>query len=357
MIESAVYINKISTAVPDYEIHTQTLELLKNLAVTDENKSKLEHLNQKCQIEKRYSVLSQLVDLDESHPEAFYNFKRFPTTADRMTRYQQEALPLASNAIENLLPKTIRNKITHLIITSCTGFYAPGLDIDIVQKFNFNPSIERSLIGFMGCYAAIPALKLAHHIVRSQTDAQVLILNIELCTLHWRIEAPPDQLVTFLLFADGCAASVVSAKPVGLKLNGFYNTILPNTLPYMKWTIGNDGFYMNLDPVIPKQLALALHQEKSKILNQKNPSDITLWAIHPGGRSILDAAKNTFELSDVAIAASRNVLRNYGNMSSATVMFVLKQLLEDATLHGEGCGMAFGPGLSLETMAFSKESP
>lgn len=351
-METPVYLNRIEIAVPPYECHGEFVRAVPKLIPSEDLREKVEKSISRLGIERRFTVLQNGIDFDGNRPEAFYRFGKFPSIEQRMQVYQDQALPLASLALEPLLAKINRESITHLLLTSCTGFYAPGIDIDIVRKFRLSPSVERTLIGFMGCYAAIPALKLARRIVRSETSAKVLIVNLEMCTLHWREDVPLDQWISFLLFADGCAASLVSAEAGGIRLDGFFSDLIPDSLDLMRWTIGDNGFYMKLDAQIPKALRQGLRSGLDKVLHGKPLESIQSWAVHPGGRSIVDAVREELGLEERQLRHSREVLRDYGNMSSPTVMFVLKKIMEDPACRGPGCGMAFGPGLTLESFTY-----
>lgn len=349
------YINSISCAVPAHEGHSKAIDFFLRVISSADEKGKLKAVARRLGIERRHTVLRDFFDVDGADKKAFYQVDRFPTTAERMNRYQKDALPLALKAVQPLLNSQDGRSLTHLIVTSCTGFYAPGLDIDIVENLKLNPRIQRTLIGYMGCYAAIPGLKLAQQIVQSDRKARVLMINVELCTLHWRKgDIPFDQFISFLLFADGCAASVISAESKGLRLDQFYGTVLPDTQDLMEWTIGDDGFFMKLDAGLPKVLVRGLKQEKENILWKKSPQDFDFWAIHPGGRGILNGIQASLNLTDEAMAPSREVLRNYGNMSSPTLMFILKEFLEGKK-SGLGCALAFGPGLVIESLVFFRK--
>jgi predicted naringenin-chalcone synthase len=203
----------------------------------------------------------------------------------------------------------------------------------------------------MGCYAAINALKLARHIVRSEGNARVLVVNIELCTLHLQETPNLEQVLSFMLFGDGCAACVVSADATGIALDRFRAVVVPNTSEMITWNIRDFGFDMVLSGMVPSTIHDALRGGVADILDGASTQAIDLWAIHPGGRTVLDAVERAFRLAPTALAASREILRRYGNMSSATVMFVFERLLRQAA-RGAGCAMAFGPGLTAETMLF-----
>jgi predicted naringenin-chalcone synthase len=239
-----------------------------------------------------------------------------------------------------------------LIITSCTGFSAPGLDLDLIARCELPTTVERTVIGFMGCYAAINALKLAYHIVRSEASARVLVVNLELCTLHLKETADLEQMLSFLLFADGCAASLVSAEPSGIALDSFRAMLVPDTRDLITWNIRDAGFDMVLSGRVPAVIQDGLRRSADEILAGAPAAAIDLWAVHPGGRTVLDAVERAFALAPTALAASRDVLRRYGNMSSATVMFVIERLMRSGARGRSGCAMSFGPGLIAETMLF-----
>jgi alpha-pyrone synthase len=204
------------------------------------------------------------------------------------------------------------------------------------------------MVGFMGCYAAINALKLARHIVRSDPKAGVLMVNLELCTLHFQETQALEQVLSFLVFADGAAASLITAHEQGFALDGFRAVTVPGTRDLITWKIRDLGFDMLLSGQVPAQLGHALHQ--SDLMGLRDGID--LWAVHPGGRSILDAVEDGLELPPHALAASREVLSRFGNMSSATIMFVLQRMMQQARPGLRGCAMSFGPGLTAETMRF-----
>jgi alpha-pyrone synthase len=226
------YLNEISLAVPDHDVHRKFIDFAPSLLKDDRSKALFRRMAGRCQIEHRYSVL-------EAHPEHgrvdvhdFYAPDGFPDTETRMRFYRKHAFPLARRALDGLHLSDMKDDITHLILTTCTGFYAPGLDIEIVEHYGLKPSVERTIVGFMGCYAGMNALKLARHIVRSDHGAHVLILNLELCTLHLQQTDNLEQTLSFLLFADGCSASVVSAEQKGIELQSFYSAVMPDSGEY-----------------------------------------------------------------------------------------------------------------------------
>ncbi len=272
-----------------------------------------------------------------------------PSTAERMTLYAQEAPTLAVKAIERLGDL---GYITHLVVASCTGFVAPGVDQIIAARIGLSPSVERTLIGFMGCYAAVTALKTARHIVRSEPDARVLVVTVELSTLHLQADLAIEPLLAMLQFGDGAAAAIVSASGSGLKLGKPFAATVEDSGDLIRWAIGDTGFAMHLSGAVPGRLgeALADPETRRALTGGIDAGTIDGWAVHAGGRSILDAVQTALGLSPDALEASRRVLRDYGNMSSATLMFVLAGMMDRRP--AEGVALAFGPGLAAEGLRF-----
>ncbi len=353
---TTAYINRIATAVPEHQVHGTFVRFAERLLQDRRSQILFSRMAGRAQIERRWSCLAPARDgwNDSVDADGFYTLGQFPSTAKRMTRYENEAPALAARAVDGLGLGADAADATHLIVTSCTGLSAPGVDLALVERCGLNPSIERTMIGFMGCYAAINGLKLARHIVRSEPAAKVLVVSLELCTLHLQETPDIDRLLTFLLFGDGCAAALVSGEPTGLALDQFHAVLVQEASEQITWNIGDVGFDMLLSGQVPTSIAEALRLNSAAILGQRAPEVIDLWAVHPGGRTVLDAVEGAFALPQDALATSRAVLRDYGNMSSATVLFVLESFLRQKPPAGaRGCAMAFGPGLTAETMLFS----
>ncbi|HEX5280379.1 MAG TPA: type III polyketide synthase [Micropepsaceae bacterium] len=349
------YINRIATAVPPHEVHTAFVDYARaKLIGSGRNAVLFQRMVERSGIARRYSCLSPDPDCppDAVSARDFYLGAHFPTTDERMRVFRAEAPALAQSAVERLLPARERNRITHLLITCCTGFSAPGLDFEIMDRCSVPRTAERTTVGFMGCYAAVNALKLARHIVRSEVKARVLTVNLELCTLHLQDTVDLEQVLSFLIFADGCAASLISAEPEGLAITRFHAAAIPASRELITWNIGDTGFDMVLSGKVPGLLRTALPRCIDEVLDGTPPEMVRLWAVHPGGRSILDAVEQALSLPASALSASRDVLYRFGNMSSATVMFVLEQMLKQGKPGELGCAMAFGPGVVAETMLF-----
>jgi alpha-pyrone synthase len=349
---TAAYINRIATAVPPNDVHATFLHFAKSML--NGHSAVFERMAQRSGIDHRYSFLAPsrdpdgpIIDRDE-----FYVRGNFPSTASRMRYFEAHAPELAAAAIEGLGLGGDRSNITHILIACCTGLSAPGLDLEIVERCGLPPSAERTLIGFMGCYAAINAMKLARHIVRSEPLARVLVVNLELCTLHLQETPDLDKILSFLLWGDGCAAALVSCEPEGLALEDFKALIVPDSRDLITWRVRDQGFDMALSGKVPATIQTALADHIHEILGQTSVREIDLWAVHPGGKTVLDAVERGLDLPPPALAVSREVLRRFGNMSSATVMFVLDAMMKSAAKGAAGLAMSFGPGLVAETMRF-----
>jgi alpha-pyrone synthase len=344
-----VYLNAVGAAVPRHEVHAKFVAYAPRLLGSARDRRLFARMAERAGIEHRYSVLAPHPDPERLDLAGFYRAGAFPGTATRMRLFEEHAADLAFAAALDVDADLCG--VSHLVVATCTGLFAPGLDLQLIERLSLERTIERTVVGFMGCSAALNALKVARHIVRSQPDARVLVVCLELCTLHLQETDDLEQVLSFLIFADGCAAGLVSAEPRGLALHEFYAAVMPEAADQITWRIGDAGFDMRLSGQVPKTIARGLPPHLPAILAGRHPQDVALWAIHPGGRSVLDAAERALGLAAGRLLTSREILRRYGNMSSPTVMFVLKAMLDDAA-RGLGCAISFGPGLVAETMLF-----
>lgn len=349
---TTAYLNRIATAVPEHDVHEAFVGFAAQMLADPRLRTVFRRMVSRAEIAHRYSFLNpeqSPSQFSSNDAHAFYRAGCFPDTARRMQLFEQNAPVLMRKAVDQLaLNQEERAGITHVLVTCCTGLYAPGLDFEIVDHLGLPAGTERTMVGFMGCYAAINALKLARHIVRSDPKAGVLMVNLELCTLHFQETQELEQVLSFLVFADGAAASLVSAREQGFALDSFKSVMVPDTRGLITWKIRGLGFDMLLSGRVPGELGRALHE--GELMSESETID--LWAVHPGGRSILDAVEKGLELPEDALLASREVLANFGNMSSATVMFVLQKIMQQVQPGQRGCAMSFGPGLTAETMRF-----
>lgn len=326
---------------------------------------KLKSLYAKSGIATRYSVIPDFVSRLEDR--VFFpktsNLEPFPNIEQRMQYFNKTALPICIKAIEECIKgKVHKNKVTHIITVSCTGLSAPGLDIEIVQYLKLNENINRTSINFMGCYAAIHALKQADYICKSEPEAVVLIVCIELCTLHFQKTNDIDNITANLLFADGAAAALIVSdkyaaknKLQGFKMLKFHSQISLQGKSDMAWQLSSTGFLMTLSSYIPQLIEKGVKALFDKAIKQLQltKEEITHWAIHPGGRKIVEVIQKELELEDRDIESSYSVLKNYGNMSSPTILFVLKDIWETKVSKNKKektFGVAFGPGLTMESL-------
>ncbi|NML20639.1 type III polyketide synthase [Pseudoflavitalea sp. G-6-1-2] len=353
----------IGTAVPAWKHRQEDILqfMLPAYSLTGTEERKLRFLYHQSAISTRHSVIP-----DYSRPVSewkFYpqteNLDPFPSLETRMQWYQRYAAPLSVDAVRDCLQGVHSSKqITHLITVSCTGMSAPGLDLQLIELLDLNKNTWRSSVNFMGCYAAIHAMKMADAFCKSDPQARVLIVCTELCTLHFQREPTPDNIASSLLFADGSAAVMITAdddEQPGLLLTNFYSEIIPKGKKDMAWELSSSGFQMTLSNYIPELLSEDFENLTLRALQQAslNKEAITGWCIHPGGKRILEAIAKSCGLQQHALEESYDVLRQYGNMSSATILFVLKQQMqqwrnrpaENTCIFGAG----FGPGLTMET--------
>ena len=350
------HINRIGTAVPPHDVHEAFVAFARTLLADRRASTVFERMAERAGIAHRYSTFQPGVPgAMNVDAEGFYRRGAFPSTAARMARYETDAVTLAVQAVKEL--GTGPGGVTHLVVASCTGFTAPGLDQLIAERLGLGGSLERTLVGFMGCYAAVPGLRAAHHIVRSNPDARVLVVNLELCSLHLQETSDLERVLSFLLFGDGATAALVTAEAHGIALHDFHASTIPGTQDLITWRIGDQGFDMHLSGKVPARIAAALRHEADRndaggFLRGQDIAGVAHWAVHAGGRTVLDAVEAGLRLPSDALRHSRSVLHDVGNVSSATLMFVLARTLAEGAA-GPGIAMAFGPGLCAETFRFS----
>ena len=339
-------INAISGAIPATDVDRDYREWAQGKLGDPREARLFGRMAERSGIEHRWSVLGDDAGLEDGR---FYTRGKQPATAERMAVYAREAPKLALEAIRGL-PEP--GDVTHLVVASCTGFMAPGVDQAIASALGLRGDVERLVVGFMGCYAGATALRTAGHIVRSDPAARVLVVSVELCSLHLQEDAGLESMLAMAQFSDGAAAAIVSAGGPGLAIGEGLSATLEESDTLITWTIGDTGFAMNLSGEVPGRLAHALADEalSKRVLDGVDASDIEAWAVHPGGKSILDAVERAFALTQGALAESREVLRACGNMSSATILFVLEKIMPRRP--ESGLALAFGPGLAMEGFRF-----
>jgi alpha-pyrone synthase len=282
---------------------------------------------------------------------------------ERLKVYKENALPLAIAAIQNSFEKLGTSiadfKLTHLITVTCTGMYAPGIDTELITNLGLPRDIFRTGVNFIGCNAAFHALKIADLIARVEMDARILVVCVELCTLHFQPKNNNDNLLSNTIFGDGAAAAIITSESIatdqdykGLSIDGFYSVLFDNAKNLMSWDITPVNFEMVLDTELPEfigSVTLEIVQKAGEILHFC-PEKIGKWAIHPGGKKILDIFKRKMQLTDENLQYSYKVLSEYGNMSSPTVLFVMNGIIQDQPQSGEKIfSVGFGPGITIDS--------
>ncbi len=373
----SVYIHQIATLVPDIVIPQELIrDSIKAGFATGENADRrLERLAHRIYsqsaITQRHTVIP---DFDTTNPHSghFYNHEngqfKVPSTKYRNELYTEASKPLFTKVAQDVLEQSEgfdASDVTHVVTVSCTGFYAPGPDYVLVKSLGLPAATERYHIGFMGCFAAFPGLKLAKTICDANPEATVLVVCLELCTLHFQPSTDLDGIISTSVFSDGASAALVSGRQptkdtTVLEMTQFASALTPTGEEDMAWTIGNTGFDIVLSSYVPTIIEANIEEAIAPLLEKYNlqKEDIDSWAVHPGGRAILDKVIKGLSLEADALDSAREVLKNYGNMSSATILFVLKSLL-DEPLEAEKeniYAMAFGPGLTVESGLFSKHT-
>lgn len=365
--KSAGYIVSIGTAVPlySYPQHTIADFMIRYFNLNDEAARKVSFIYNKTGIESRHSVLPDFHMNGGSR--LFKSAEKNPSLSERMSVYKQEAVTLASQAVKDCLqqlPKKSRNKVlpvTHLITVSCTGMSAPGLDIELLQQLELATDVHRTSVNFMGCYAGFHAFKMANNICQSDKDATVLVVLAELCSLHFQPDTNSEMMIVNSLFADGAAAVLFTSGRKAKALNstklevlGFSGEVIHDGATYMTWNPSEEGFLMGLDALVPQVIEENADRMVGDALRKfgLNKEDVSHWVFHPGGKKILEAAQRSVGLTTEDFKHSYRVLRDFGNMSSPTICFVLQSLLQNGVKGKKGeyiFAAGFGPGITIET--------
>ncbi len=286
-----------------------------------------------------------------------------PDTKRRMDEYEKWSKILTKNAVEKVINKTNfqPEDLNKIITISCTGFFAPGIDYYLINEFNFPFDVKRMNIGFMGCAASLIGMESVLQALNNSNENNTLLVSVELCSLHLQTEPSRDNILANLIFADGCAAALFSNSPkyspdAKLDLIRTDSILFKDSSKYMGWKIGNSGFEMLLSSDLPRIILNEAVPALTSLLDKQgiDISTIKHWALHPGGRAILDSLQSGLKLQDAQMVPSRTVLKNYGNLSSASILFVLKEIINSGKVRKGDlcCAVAFGPGLTMETALF-----
>jgi predicted naringenin-chalcone synthase len=357
----SVSIVGIGTATPQHAITQQDAAKQAAEIGGDARSNAITKLYQQTGVQTRHSVLLRSSTNGEPAEQHFYAAATGenpcgPTTGERMRRYEADAANLAlAAALRALVDAEVEaNEIRQLVTVSCSGFAAPGVDVQLIERLPLRPSVGRTHVGFMGCHGALNGLRVAKALAASGDGGAVLLCCVELCSLHHQYQADAQQVVANALFADGAAAMVL--KPIrsnGWQVISQRSVILPSSQDAMSWRIGDHGFEMTLSPRVPELVRAHTRTWVIEWLAQHKLQleDIRSWAIHPGGPRILASCAAALELSDDAMRPSRGILAEFGNMSSPTLLFVL-QRLRDAGAALPCVALAFGPGLTIEAALF-----
>lgn len=362
-----IWMHRIETILPEFSFSQEAAsERMQEWAPDERTRRIIRVLYRQSGIETRHSVVT---NFNGNGEDGF--FKRGPEgawcgpgTAARNEMFARESRTLSVDLARKVLdnrPGIAPKDVTHVVTVSCTGFYNPGPDYFIVRDLGIPVSAQRYHLGFMGCYAAFPALRMARQFCEADPRAVVLVMCLELCSLHVQLRAEDDFVLANSLFADGAGAAIVSAREPApgqsaYRFDDFHSTLVPSGEQDMAWRIGDHGFDIALSSYVPKIIGANIRDfiEPSLAGSGQALDDVETWAVHPGGKSIIDQVQKCLGLRPEQVRASRDVLRDCGNMSSATILFVLRDILmQPSGKAGEKvCAMAFGPGLTVEMALF-----
>lgn len=365
----AFFVHGIGVATPPHAISQDEAVRMAQDRCADSaaRERRLRALYRLAGVESRHSVLVERVQETKAPRMPFFEprrdvLDRGPTTLQRMAVYAEQAPRLAAAAARAALADAGWSPcdVTHIVTVSCTGFAAPNFDVGLIRGVELASSVGRTHIGFMGCHAALNALRVAKGSTDSIPGARVLICAVELCSLHFQYGWNPDWLVANAIFADGAAALVGTSHAPALQpshepweLAGNGSALLEDSEELMAWRIGDHGFEMSLSARVPGVIERELRPWLDRWLASQglDVGRIASWALHPGGPRILEACVRATGIREDAAAVSRQVLRAYGNMSSPTVLFILDRLRQSHA--PRPCvALGFGPGLAAEAALF-----
>ena len=354
----------IATRVPSFKHKQEDLfSFAEKVYCKDGPESrKLKFLYRHSGIKTRYSVIpdySTVITERTFFPQTA-DLEPFPCLEKRMNLYNEYAAQLSAGTIEDCIQNKIDKKeITHLITVSCTGMSAPGIDLQVMEMMGLPQNIVRTSVNFMGCYAAVHGLKLADAFCSSNKKANVIVVCTELCTLHFQKDISADNMTSSLLFADGCAAMLIQADNSthkGIRVQNFFSDVSFKGKKDMAWELSSKGFLMTLTGYVPELIKEDFKCLVDKALDssQQKQANISHWCIHPGGKKILESISSSLGITDTALKYSYDTLNDYGNMSSPTILFVLKKILDEFEYQKPSkppviFAAAFGPGLTMET--------
>jgi predicted naringenin-chalcone synthase len=354
MADGPACLNAIGCAVPGHDVHAAFIDWAERQLADPREQALFRRMAERSGITQRWSVLPPTAEGGSPVCAGGFYAEGMPPTSQRMLLYARHAPALALAAVQALATKVPVDGITHLVVASCTGFVAPGIDQIVADALGI-AGVERTLVGFMGCYAAVAALRTARHIVRSEPAARVLVITVEISSLHLQDDREIERLLMMLQFGDGAAAALVTASGEGFLIDRPFALQLQDSAELIRWAVGDTGFVMHLSGEVPGRIQTALRDDgvREKLLGTRTPGDVGLWAVHAGGRSILDAVEHGLDLPGEALSTSRGVLSRFGNMSSSTLMIILAELLGQDR-DGDGVALAFGPGLAAEGFHFRR---
>lgn len=352
------------TALPRHSLsQEEAVVVAKRLTRADDRQTRrLEKLYRLTGVKRRHTVVLDNPLANDApiplYPDARSHDDQGPPLTPRMERYEREAPRLAEDAARAALAdaQLAPADISHIVTVTCSGFMSPGIDVFLMDSLGLPPTVQRTQVGFMGCHGALNGLRVAKGYAESDPGARVLLVAVELCSLHYQYGWDDERNVANALFADGAAAMVLGGDTSrGDVWRGTHtgSCLIPASRDAMSWRIRDNGFVMTLSATVPELIEQHLRPWLDPWLAQRHLTcnDVSSWAVHPGGPAILKAVQKTLGIQRRDLAVSWETLSTLGNMSSPTVLFILQTLIQ----HGapRPCvALGFGPGLMVEAMLF-----
>jgi predicted naringenin-chalcone synthase len=279
-----------------------------------------------------------------------------PPMSLRMSAWRENVLALGGQTGRVVLDGVDTSQVGSFVVASCTGYVGPGPDSVLAGELGLPAGVRRTFVGHMGCSAAFNAVKIALDALTARPSELVLLTCAEICSVHTRAEPSAEQVVVHALFGDAACSALLSADPhaSGPAVIGTHTETHYGFADAMTWVVMDDSFRMTLSPYIPLIISEAVGPFVERLLapHGLKPGQIRHWGIHPGGPKIIDLVGGQFDLADSQLMPSRDILAEHGNCSSPTILLILERILTGAApAPGDyGIFMAFGPGLTMESM-------
>lgn len=362
-------IERLATGTPQHLTpQAEAARFVAGLPHLEQNRHRIEKIYGNTQIDARHLA----IDLLSNETVAFS--RRAGTIESRMDSFKYHAVPLAEQVVKPALAGIALESIGLIVFVTSTGFVAPGVDAELIERLGLRRNIARVTVNFMGCAAAMNGLRVACDHVKAYPHQKALLICLELSSINATFDDDINDVIIHSIFGDGCAAAVIGCQEADAALtSGQMNSqikgqiIIRDHLSYLvedtqdgiRLGIRDNGITCRLSRALPDYIEAGVGRviENYLAAHQLNKADIDLWAVHPGGTRIIQKSQSSLGLTDQQVAYSWGVLQEYGNMLSVSILFVLQRMLQQRSVTpsdqpATGLAFSFSPGVGIEGALF-----